>query len=237
MRLANTMLIMLSLLLVAGCSDTAPTLQTIEAGQTARTQSDCTTEAIGTVFAAVEGDSRVGVISFTGIVESVTPRGDRYHDRIVVIADGKRYTVLFSAPDKQLPVVVSKEYTFEIHHQGGFPSANSIVLSDGDGMIFTAVTDWSLGANVLRDGPSGFKLSSGPGDCNSRTVNSCYESIIHTQLSVYIDGANVTLLHGESGRISGYLVRCLTCQEIVYTATCADAGLSGVSYFIERATD
>lgn len=218
--------ITLVLILIGGCREIAQT-----------SQSGCAAEPVGTVFAAIENESSIDVLRFTGIVESVTPKGDGYHDRIVVVSDDRRYTVLFAAPDKPLPVVASQPYAFEIQHKPGFPTTCSIIVSDEKGMIFAGATDWSLGANVLPDGPSGFELAAGPTECESRPHSACYESITNSPLSVSSGGDSVTLFHGESGSLAGYVVTCLSCQDIVYTSTCADAGLNGVSYIIERVAD
>jgi hypothetical protein len=206
-----------------------------ELAQTA--YSSCTSEPTGAVFAAFENESDVDVLRITGTVKSVTPKGESYHDRIVVATGGRRTVVLFSAPDRQLPVVESQEYTFEIQHKPGWPTACSIIVSDDKGMLFAGATDWSLGANVLPNGPAGFKLGAAPEDCESRPHNSCYESVTNTALDVSLSGESVTLFHGESRRLAGYEVTCLTSQAVVYTSDCADAGLTGVSYMIERAKD
>jgi hypothetical protein len=197
--------------------------------------SDCDGEPMGTMFAAIEDAPSTEVMKITGVVESVTPADGGYHDRIVVISGDDRYTLLFSAAGKQLPVVESLEYTFEVQHKYGFPTACSLIVSDEKGMLFAGVTDWSLGAKVMA-GPSGFDLVAGSADCGSRQHNNCYESVTNTPLSVSHDGETVTLFHGESRSLSIYDVTCLTSQSVEYTSECFDAGLIGVSYVIERVT-
>jgi hypothetical protein len=211
--------------LVCGCREIAQT-----------SQSGCASEPTGTVIAAIEDESGTDVMRVTGTVESVTPKGEGV-DRIVVTSGDRRYTVVFGAAGKPLPVIVSQRYVFEIQHKPGYPTACSIVVSDETGMLFAGVTDWSLGVNVMPDGPAGFELNAGESECESRPHGSCYESITNTPLSVSYNGESISLFHGESGKLSEYLVTCLTCQDVVYTSTCADAGLSGVSYIIERASD
>ena len=59
-------------------------------------------------------------------------------------------------------------------------------------------------------------------------------AITNTRLSVSCDGETISLFQGDSLEVSRYRVTCLTSQDVVYTSACADAGLNGVSFIIER---
>jgi hypothetical protein len=125
-------------------------------------------------------------------------------------------------------------YAFRLDYVGGEPDAAAIVIEDEEGLVYAGATDQRPGAAVLRDGLPGWKISLEPAACGSRMSSECYDAVRNLGLVIEHEGRRVVLFNGESVTIGRYRVDCLLAQQVTYNASCADAGLPGVSYVISR---
>jgi len=194
----------------------------------------CQSEPLGTVTVWVEDHDTSTPLRFTGSIKALLPDKAGFEGMTVVDGDGRDYLIRFRLPEMELPLELARSYDFEIQYVGGWPAASSIFVRDGDGLLFVGVSDWDMGSNVVKGGVPGFEIEKIASDCRSRPHSSCYDELRNAILKV-ADGNNIVeLFHGESARLGSYRVTCLTCQDVVYNSSCADAGLISISYTISR---
>lgn len=185
------------------------------------------------VFERVPQDT--GTRTFRAALAQVIPPADSgLTELIFVEPNGDRRTVAFASPAGLPPVPANTVCSLRLDFVGGEPDAVAIVIEDDDGLVYAAATDQRPGAAVLREGLPGWKVTLLPAGCDSRPGGPCYESIRNSGLAFEHEGQRVVLHHGESAEMGRFRVDCLIAQEVVYSPTCADAGLSGVSYAIAR---
>jgi VCBS repeat-containing protein len=194
----------------------------------------CGDEPMGIVTAWVEGDYTGKAVRFSGTVESLTPGNGKLDSITIAADDGSKRVIRFQAPGTGIPVEAGGRYGFEVQHAGEFPTVSSIVVTDEKGLVFAGVSDWDVGANLVKDGVIGIRLRKAPAECEDRPHADCYDTMKNAILVASYGEKSVRLFHGESGELDGYRVTCLTCQDVVYNSSCADAGLITVSYMIVR---
>jgi len=185
------------------------------------------------VFERVPQDA--GTRTFSAALAQVIPPADSgLTDLILEEPGGERRRVAFSSPAGLPPLREGSVCSFRLDYVGGEPDAAAIVIEDADGLVYAAATDQHPGAAVLREGLPGWEFTLLPAECASRPAGSCYEAIRNTGLAIEHDGRRVVLFHGESATLGRYRVDCLVSHEVVYSPSCADAGLPGVSWAISR---
>ncbi len=195
----------------------------------------CRDEPLGSVSAWVEGDGSMQPIRFSGTVESVSA-AEAGGGWVVSISDdgGGKRSIRFQAPGIALPVETGRHYRFEVQQAGEAPPASAVIVWDDEGLLFAGASDWEIGRNVARDGVPGFEIAKVASDCGDRSHGTCYDGLKNAVLKVIAPEESVTLYHGETAELGSYKVTCLTCQDVVYNDSCADAGLISVSYVIVR---
>lgn len=197
-------------------------------------ETECQNPPMGSVTAWIEDVHSLDPTRIVGVVEAVSSEDEKLDLLSIVDDDGTAWRVRFRVPGKTLPVEMKHRYQFEIHYVEGWPSASSLLVSDEDGLLFAGVSDWDIGVNVAKSGVPGFGVEKVSTDCVSRPHNSCFDEIKNAVLKVTVSDETATLYHGESIRIGSYEITCLTCQDVVYNDSCADAGVIGVSYAVVR---
>lgn len=178
----------------------------------------CGAEPIGSVkaFFAGENASRDVVATVASIAPLEGLAGFRYDMR-----DGARLT--WMAKEPMANVVAGGTYRFVVDYRGGWPDASSILVFEGDRLIFAGVTDRET------DIP-GLTISTGEATCPSRGRTKCHESLVNVPVIV----GGTSLYHGESATVGEFEVRVLTSQKVKYTSRCADAGVAGLSFTVTR---
>jgi hypothetical protein len=197
----------------------------------------CRIEPAGVVTAWVEGDATGKPVRFSGTVESLTPGNGKLDAVTVLEVGGGKRVIRFQAPGAAIPVEAGRQYGFELQHAGESPAFSSILVTDEKGLVFAGVSDWEVGANVVKDGVYGVRVTKAPAECEDRPHADCYDTMKNAILNVILGEESARLFHGESAELGGYRVTCLTCQDVVYNSSCADAGLVTVSYLIVRLPD
>jgi hypothetical protein len=139
-----------------------------------------------------------------------------------------------SAAGSSLPLRKGPAYDFQIESVGGFPSASGLIVRDSTGILYAGASDQTVGGHVLKDGVPGFALTLESAGCPSRPHDDCYDGLYNLRLSVTHAGQTIRLMHPETGRVDAYAITCLVAQRVDYNGKCADAGLQGVSWTIER---
>jgi hypothetical protein len=194
----------------------------------------CGDEPMGVVTVWVEGDYTGEPVRFSGTVESLTPGYGKLDSVTIAADDGSKRVIRFQAPGTAIPVEAGRRYGFEVQHAGESPAFSSILVTDEKGLVFAGVSDWQVGANVVKDGVYGVRVTKAPAECEDRPHADCYDSMKNAILKVSLGEESARLFHGESAELGGYRVTCFTCQDVVYNGSCADAGLITVSYMIVR---
>jgi hypothetical protein len=218
-------LVFLSSLLAVGCHHNSER-------QTSKSQ--CEYEPVGDVSVWVDDVDAFQQLSFSGTVESIVQEDQQPHRLSIMEETGKQWSIRYRVPGMALPIEIGQHYEFEVQHVGGWPSASSVFVWDRDGLLFVGVSDWDVGSNVAKSGIPGFEIEKVSSDCESRPHSRCYDELKNAVLKASARKESVVLFHGESARLGSYDVTCLTCQDVVYNSSCADAGLIGVSYTIVR---
>jgi hypothetical protein len=201
-------------------------------GQDARA---CLAEPVGYMVAFLEEDAPPLSVRLRGTVVAFSsgPSPDAYR-YVIRDAAGAERRLAYRAPGGPLPIKERVSYDFQVDYVGGAPAASGMLIRDGSGLVFAGATDQRLGAHVLKDGLPDLVLALLPGACRSRSSSTCYESITNQVLRASHSGRTVELRHGQSARLNGYQIRCLTAQAVTYRRGCADAGLPAVSYLVSR---
>ena len=181
----------------------------------------CSTEPVGSINVFFPGDTPSR--DATLVVDRVTPisNGFRYDFR-----DGSPMTWI--ARDV-LPVAIGKPYRFIVAYRPGAPDASSIMIFDGEMLLFAALTDQTLRLTI----PT-FELSVGQPVCGSRGSTKCHESLVNLPLKITHGGQAATIHHGDTAQLGDYEIKALTAQRVTYASRCADAGLPAVSLTISR---
>ena len=206
----------------------------VAAGCRGSSDAPCGEEPMGVVTAWVEGDYSGEPVRFSGTVESVAPGNGKLGSITIAEDDGSRRVIRFQAPGTAIPVEAGHQYGFDVQHAGESPAFSSILVTDEKGLVFAGVSDWEAGANVVKDGVYGVRVAKAPAECEDRPHANCYDTMKNAILNVSLGEGSSRLFHGESAELGGYRVTCLTCQDVVYNSSCADAGLITVSYMIVR---
>jgi hypothetical protein len=180
------------------------------------TSNRCSTEPIGSINAFPSRDA-------TLVVDRVTP-----------ISSGYRYDFRDGTPltwigQEALPIATGHSYRFVVDYRPGAPDATSILIFDGETLLFAAVTD----QRIRRDIP-GFELSVGAAACGSRGSTRCHDALVNLPLLITHAGESQTIHHGQTAQLGDYEVRALTVQRVAYNSRCADAGLSAISIIIRK---
>ncbi len=194
----------------------------------------CQIKPLGSVTVWVEDQDTSTPLRFTGSIKMLLPDKAGFKGMTVVDRDGHEYLIRFRVPEMELPFKLDRSYDFEIQYVGGWPAASSIFVRDGAGLLFVGVSDWDMGDNVVKGGVPGFEIEKIASDCRSRPHSNCYDELRNAILKVAAGNDIVEIFHGESARLGSYRVTCLTCQDVVYNSSCADAGLISISYTITR---
>jgi hypothetical protein len=139
-----------------------------------------------------------------------------------------------SAAGSELPLRKGRAYEFQIETVGGFPTASGMIVRDSTGIVFAGASDQTLGSHVLKEGVPGFTMTLISTECPSRPHDDCYDGLYNLRLVVTHAGRTVRLMHPDSGRLDDYLITCRLAQRVVYNSKCADAGLPGVSWTMDR---
>lgn len=185
------------------------------------------------VFERVPQDA--GTRAFRASLERVVPPPDSgLSDLILAEPGGEVRRVAFSSPAGVPPLADGTIYAFRLDYVGGEPDAAAIVIEDDEGLVYAAATDQRPGAAVLRDGLAGWTISLLPAECASRLRSECFDAVRNAGLAFEHDGQRQVLFHGESADLGRYRVDCLVAQEVDYSASCADAGVPGISWAIAR---
>lgn len=198
------------------------------------TKAECEDEPLGSLTIWAENVDAFEPVRFAGTVQAISPASDDFQRISIIGDDAKEWALVFRLPGTTLPVVVNGHYDFEVQYAGGWPAASSVFISDENGFLFAGVSDWEVGANVAKNGIPGFQIEKTPTDCPSRPHGSCYDMLTNALLTVSTDDNKISLYHSTSSLLGSYEVMCLTCQDVGYNSSCADAGLIGVSYTIVR---
>lgn len=195
----------------------------------------CDAEPRGRITAFVRGESSSSVM-FTARVERHVPRTDGPAHRYVLReASGVTRELSVSSTEPVPGLEVGKEYRFRVDYKPGWPGASGLLISDGAGLLYAALTDQEVGRDVLADGVPGFSITLRAAECrSSRPHNSCFDSMINLPVEVRSSGDAVVLYHGESKPLGDYLVTVLTAQDVVYNKACKDAGVPRISLTIHR---
>lgn len=199
--------ILIALLLLASCGATSLRI--------------CSTEPVGNINVFFPGNTPSR--DATLVVDRVTPisNGFRYDFRV-----GSPMTWI--APDV-LPVAIGKPYRFVVDYRPGAPDASSIMVFDGESLLFAALTDQTLRLTI-----PAFELTVGEAACGSRGSTKCHASLVNLPLKISHGGQSATIHHGEVAHLGDYEIKALTVQRVAYAARCADAGLPAVSVTIAR---
>lgn len=178
----------------------------------------CDAKPVGSVnaFFVGENPSRDVVTTVTSIAPLEGLAGFRYDMR-----DGARLT--WMAKEPMTNVVVGGTYRFVVDYRGGWPDASSILVFEGDQLIFAGVTDRET------DIP-GLTISVGDASCSSRGRTKCHESLVN--VPVLVGGKSI--YHGESATVGEFEVRVFTSQKVKYSSRCADAGVPALSFTVAR---
>ncbi len=204
---------------------------------------ECTREPTGSITAYMASDPEAMHYAATVRVESVSAFDEQGMQRLVVrdTSGAALDTLAYGAPPEagapSLPVQEGDVIDLVLDHVGGFPSASGILIRDDGGLRFLGVADQRPGQTVLKGGIPGWDLALGAGTCESRPHDECYDAVINAPLRVAHDADTLQVYHGESGKLGAWRVSCYTAQRVDYTSNCADAGLVGVSYTIDRAPE
>ncbi|MGB5875165.1 MAG: hypothetical protein WBH56_15705, partial [Bacteroidota bacterium] len=220
-RCAIGLMLLMLLMLLSGLSSS---------GCKYASEAQCQNEPLGSVTVWVEDYDTSVPLRFSGIVKALLPEKAGFDGMTVADKDGGERLVRFLIPETGLPLELGQLYDFEVQYIGGWPAASSIFIRDDAGLLFVGVSDWDMGSNVVKDGVPGFEVEKITSDCRSRPHGSCYDELRNAVLKVTAGEEGVALFHGESARLGPYKVTCLTCQEVVYNGSCADAGLISISY-------
>ncbi len=195
----------------------------------------CRAEPVGAVTVFLDASSQSRSLRVSGTIEEFGPIDELgFRHYLIQDASGAQHRLTFGAPTGPPPFEQDRLYSLQVDYIPGMPSPNGIVVTDDEGLLFAAAGDYGPGNRVLVDGVPGFRLSMEPSDCPNRSRSRCYESIVNLRLRVEFAGQTVRLFQGQSARLGPYLVTCLLAQDIVYSDTCADAGLFRVAYTISR---
>jgi hypothetical protein len=198
------------------------------------TKTQCEYEPVGEVTVWVDEVDALKPVVFSGTIDAISEEDYQRKQLSIIDENSKEWSIRIHVPGMSLPLEIGQHYEFEVQYVGGWPSASSILIWDRDGLLFAGVSDWEVGTNVAQGGVPGFGIEKISTDCGSRPHSKCYDELRNAVLKVSTDGESVMLFHGESARIGSYEVMCLTCQDVVYNSSCADAGLNTVSYAIVR---
>jgi hypothetical protein len=195
----------------------------------------CKAAPLEPVHAAVAGIMEpVSSTRFEGEVVSRTRVDELGNTRIKVQNNnGAEHVLSCRVGGKPLPFETGKTYNFQVDYVAGAPTLSGLLVRDGEGLLFAAVSDQRPGGRVLKE-DFGFKIELVATRCPSRQEDRCYESIRNGVLRVTRGGKSVDLVNGESATLSGFRVNCLVAQHVAYKKGCADAGLVALSYVIVR---
>ena len=196
---------------------------------------NCRAEPVGwvTVFLEQSRESRSIRLSGT-IVESEAPDDLGLRHYLIEDVSGARQQLTYGAPTDPPPLEQGRTCELQVDYVPGMPSPNGILVHDDKGFLFAAASDYGPGDRVLQEGVPGFRIKLVPSDCPNRSRNKCFESIVNIRLSVEYAGETVVLFQGQSARLGPYRVACLLAQDVIYSDTCADAGMFRVAYTITR---
>jgi hypothetical protein len=219
-RLAIAVLL-LSAAVTAGCRDTS--------------ESGCRNEPLGAVSVWIENVEALEPIRFSGTLQAVEPADDGAERLTIIADDGSEWNLVVRLPRMRLPVAAGNRYEFDVQAREGWPSVFSLFTFDEEGLLFAGISDWDLGVNVGKEGVPGFDVKKIATECGNRPHGDCYDEMKNAVLRVEAGEESVTLYHGESSRLGDFEVICLTCQDVAYNDSCADAGVIGVSFVIARA--
>mgnify|MGYP000430354514 CR=1 FL=1 len=178
----------------------------------------CDAEPVGSVNAFFVGENAsrdvVATVAFIAPLEGLA--GFRYDMR-----DGALLTWIAKEP--MANVLAEGTYRFVVDYRGGWPDASSILVFEGDQLIFAAVTDRET------DIP-GLTINVGDASCSSRGRTKCHESLVNVPVIV----GGKTIYNGESATVGEFEVRVLTAQKVKYSSRCADAGVPTLSFTVAR---
>lgn len=147
---------------------------------------------------------------------------------------GSEHVLVFRAPEESIPLALERAYEFTVETVPGAPTPAAVVVRDEEGIVYAGVSDYRPGERVLREGLAGFALEMIASDCQDRAEDPCLDSEVNAILRVEHAGSTAQLFHGDSATLGTHRIRCLTARTVTYSANCADAGVFGVSYTIER---
>src|SRR5687767_7034482 len=197
--------------------------------------SKCEAEPRGRITAFVRGESSSSVVFTAGVERHIQRTDGPAHRYVLREASGVTRELSVSSTEPVPGLEVGKEYRFRVDYKPGWPGASGLVISDGAGLLYAALTDQEVGRNVLTDGVPGFSITLRTAECRrSRPHSSCFDSMINLPVEVRSSGDAVVLYHGESQQLGDYVVSVLTAQDVIYNKSCKDAGVSRISLTIYR---
>jgi hypothetical protein len=196
----------------------------------AATGDRCSNAPVGNVNAFFAGGEPSRDVAAT--VATMAPlaelEGFRYE-----MTDGSRLTWIAKEPIPALEI--GRTYRFVVDYSPGSPDASGILIFDGERLLFAALTDQRPFQHVLREGVPRFTISTGDPACRSRGRTKCHEALVNLPLTIDHAGERKVLYQGERLRMGEFEIHALTAQKVTYASRCADAGLAGVSFTIQRA--
>jgi hypothetical protein len=172
---------------------------------------------------------------FTGALQEAGPvaesgfRTYRFRE-----SGGAEHVLSYRSPEGPLPLQVGGTYEVRVETVPGTPTPSALVVQDADGLLVVAASDYRPGDRVLTSGVDGFLIALDPSECGDRAADPCLESEVNGLLRVEHADSTIRLFQGDIGTVHGFRVRCLTARFVTYSSTCADAGVFGVSYIVER---
>lgn len=189
----------------------------------------CSTPPAGSVKVFFSGDepSREAVAAVAAMVPLAELEGFRYE-----MSDGSRLTWIAKEPIPALEI--GRTYRFVVDYAPGSPDASGILIFDGERLLFAAPTDQEPIQHVLEQGVPRFTIATGDPTCRSRGRTKCHEALVNLPLTVDYAGARKVLYQGERLHMGEFEIHALTSQKVTYASRCADAGLPGVSFTIQR---
>ena len=195
----------------------------------------CKAAPLAAVHVAVAGiTGPVSSMRFEGKVVSLSGVDELGNTRIKVQStNGAEHVLSCRVGGKALPFETGKTYGFQVDYVAGAPALSGLLVRDGEGLLFVAVSDQRPGGRVLK-AEFGFKIELLGTTCPSRKEDRCYESIRNGLLRLTRGDNSVDLVNGESGTLAGFRAHCLVAQHVIYKKGCADAGLVALSYVIVR---
>ena len=223
---------------------------------------DCAAEPLGPTGAFLEG-ARERVRHLEGVRFAGPPGGGDFPVYAITDGEGGRHrltveNIRLPGGDGGPAggAAAGGPYDLTVEYVMGEPAPSALVLLDQGGLVYAAASDYAprskdavagaLGAsaagaasgasaaNVLKTGLPGFALRLVEVGCRSRPVTKCYAARVNLALEVTHGGKTVRLGNGESRDLDGYRVTCRAAERVEYAGGCADTGVLGVSWTIER---